>query len=145
MEPDQIDIVASAVLGHLQEIENAQESRGACQLRRDVRKANRLDGIYDDRALLHPVAFADSDMRPRPDAHTACDFPEPHALPQPLGEYHGIILSVVKFVPDVAAQRNALNANQVVGGGASGLPLTDSSTGREAPFAGPSSGFPCLR
>src|SRR5258708_28052973 len=89
MEPPQINLLASTVLRHLQQIQHAQESRFACQLRSNVRKPDRLNRIDLDRAFSHPVARTNSHVRAKPEPHAAGDLPSPNALAQPLREHHG--------------------------------------------------------
>ena len=107
MEADQIDVFAFAVLGDFQQIDEAQETRFARQLRSDVRKADRLDGIDFDLAFFHAVAVADLDVGARPDADAARDFAAADSLAKALGEHHekslhpsGDILYKDKGVPN---------------------------------------------
>src|SRR6185437_13357713 len=70
-EPNQIDLVATAVLGHLEQVEDSQKTRCPRQFRCDVREANRLDRVHLDLAFVHPVTAAQSNVRPRPDSNPA--------------------------------------------------------------------------
>lgn len=92
MEPDQINILALTVLRDLQEIDHTEETRLSRQLRGNVRKTDRLDGIHFDLSFFHRVSGAYSDMWTGPDPDTARDFSAPNSLPQPLGEHHQAIL-----------------------------------------------------
>jgi len=88
MEANQVDVLASAVLGDLEQIDQAQESRLARQLRCNIWKPDRLDRIHLDLAFFQAVPAADSDMGTRPDTHTASDLPAANSVPKPLGERH---------------------------------------------------------
>src|SRR6476646_5612508 len=89
VKPDEIDVGAAAVLGDLEEVDNALEARAARQFAGDVIKRNALDGIDDNVPILHRVDTADLDMRALPDAHAAGDPPLAHALAKAFGEHHG--------------------------------------------------------
>ena len=58
MEPDQVDVVAFAVLRDLEEVQNPEESEFARELRCNVRKSDGLDRIHLDFALSHAVSPA---------------------------------------------------------------------------------------
>ena len=62
MEANQVDIFAGAVLGHLEQIDDAEETGFAGQLRGDVREADGGDGVDLDLALVHAVAMPDFDV-----------------------------------------------------------------------------------
>ena len=89
MEADEVDVVAGAVLGYFEEVEDAEEAGGSGELRGDVGEADGLDGVDLDLALFHAVAVADDDVRARPDADAAGDFSAADAFAETLGEYHG--------------------------------------------------------
>ena len=88
MEPDQIDVLAPAVLRDFEQVEDAKETRLARQLWSDIREADRLDRIDFDLALVHtvPCTGLDVGMHPYPDA--ASDFSATNSLAQTLGENH---------------------------------------------------------
>jgi hypothetical protein len=88
MEPDQVNILAPAVLRHLEQIHQAQEARFARQLRRDIRVTDRRDGIDFDFAFLHAIAVAHFDMRALPDADAAGNFSAANSFAKALGKYH---------------------------------------------------------
>src|SRR5580658_7022811 len=67
VESNQVNIVASTVLRHLQEIQDAKKPRLARELGRDVREPDRLDRIHLDRTLSHRVSPAYFDVGTRPD------------------------------------------------------------------------------
>ena len=71
MEPDRVNILARTVLCNLQKIDNAEEAGFSCQLRRDIREPDRLNGIHFDFAFFHPVSPAGYDMRGFPDSNAA--------------------------------------------------------------------------
>jgi hypothetical protein len=88
MEPDQINILARTVLCNLEKIDNAEEPRLPRQLRRDIRKTDRLNGIHFDFTFFHPVSPSGFDMRTLPDSNAARDFPAPNSFPKSLRKHH---------------------------------------------------------
>jgi len=74
VEPNQINVLALAVLRDFEEIEDAKKTRGQRELRSDIGETDRLDGIDFDLAFVHRVAPADFHVRPRPYADAARDF-----------------------------------------------------------------------
>jgi hypothetical protein len=88
VKPDQINILASTMFRHLQQVQNAKESRFARQFRSNIRKPDWLNRIDLNLAFLHPVSRAYSDARTHPDPHTASDLAPPYPLSQPLSEHH---------------------------------------------------------
>jgi hypothetical protein len=88
MKPNQINILAFAVLGDLEQIDDAQESRLSRQLRCDIRETDGRDGIHLDLTLFHTVPRAHFDVRTRPYANAAGDFPATNSLAETLGEDH---------------------------------------------------------
>ena len=88
MEPDQIDILASAVLGDLQQIDDAQETRFSRQLPSDIRKPDRRDRIHLDFTFFHRIPATYPDMGTLPYSDTASDIPATDSFAKPLGERH---------------------------------------------------------
>ena len=88
MESNEVDVLPLAVLCHLQQVQNAQKSRGSCQFVRDVRQPDRLDRVDLDFAFFHAVASADGDVRARPDSHTTCDLAVSDAFTKTFRECH---------------------------------------------------------
>ena len=88
MEPNQIDILAFAVLGDLEQVDESEETRLSSQLRRDVRKTNRLDGIYLNLTFFHRIPAADFDVWARPDPNTARNLAAANSLAKPLRKHH---------------------------------------------------------
>lgn len=88
MEPDEIDILAPAVLRNLQKIDKAQETGRSRQTGSNIQQADRLNRIYLDFPFFHLVSLAGFDMRALPDSNAARDFPAPDALPKPLRKDH---------------------------------------------------------
>src|SRR5688572_30228420 len=86
MEPDQVHVLAAAVLRHLQQVDEAGEARGPRELRRDVGQRDPLDRVDLDRAFAERVASADLDARALPDAHAARDLAAADAVVQALRE-----------------------------------------------------------
>ena len=88
MEPNQVGLVALAVPRDLQEIVNAVESRFACQIVRDVVDGNRRNRIDHDMPIVHRVAAAHLDLKPRPYADAAFDPPAPDSVAKAFREHH---------------------------------------------------------
>jgi hypothetical protein len=88
MEPNQIYILAFPMLGDLQQINDAQESRFSRQHRSDLLKPDLFDRIHLNLAFFHPVPVAGFDMGALPDADAASDSSLPNAFAKPLGEGH---------------------------------------------------------
>jgi hypothetical protein len=88
MEPDQIDVLALAVLCSLEEIDDALEAGLLSQAWSDIRETDREDRIHLDRALSHAVDTASLDVRTSPDPDAAGDRPAANSLAQAFGEHH---------------------------------------------------------
>jgi hypothetical protein len=80
VEPDQVDVLSPAVLGDLEQIDDAFEPGRAGQLGRDVSQLDRQDGGYLDLALLHSIAAAHLDVRAHPDPDAAGDLASANAV-----------------------------------------------------------------
>jgi hypothetical protein len=89
VETDEIDVLASTVLGDFEQVENAKEAGGLGQRRRDVREADRFDGVNLDFAFFHAIAASDPDLETHPDADRAGDLAGADAFTETLGEVHG--------------------------------------------------------
>ena len=89
VEPNQIDILAYAVLRNFQEVGDAQETRLTRQLRRDIVQADRLDRIDFDLTFIHPVPGAGLHVGTRPDPDAARDFSAPDPFAKTFREDHG--------------------------------------------------------
>ncbi len=85
MEADQVDVLAGAVLGDFQKIDEAEESGFAGELRGDFLKADLLDGVDFDVAFFHAIAVAGFDVRILPDADAAGNFAAADAVAEALG------------------------------------------------------------
>src|SRR5215472_12401075 len=55
VKADQVDVPASTVVSHLEEIQNAKKPRLLRQLGSNVGKTDGLDGVHFDLAFFHPV------------------------------------------------------------------------------------------
>src|SRR5580658_2441920 len=73
---------------HLQQVQNAKESRFSRQLSSNIRKPYRFNRIDFNLAFLHAVSRAHSDARTHPNPHTASDFPASYTLAKPFSEHH---------------------------------------------------------
>ncbi len=89
MEPDQVDVLASAVFGNLEEVLHVREARFASEVMRDVLQTNGHNRVHDDVPIIHAVATTHFDVGSRPDADCASDSTASYALAQALGEHHG--------------------------------------------------------
>ena len=88
MEADEVDVLAFAVLGDFEQIEDAEEAGGAGELGSDVWKADGFDGVDFDVAFFHLVTLADGDAWAKPEANAAGDAAGADAVAKALGEYH---------------------------------------------------------
>ena len=89
MEADEINVLAGAVLGDLEEVDDAEESGFAGKGGGDIGEADGLDGIDFDFAFLHAVTGADADVEAFPDADGASDLAAADGVAKALGEGHG--------------------------------------------------------
>jgi hypothetical protein len=88
MEANQINVLAFPVLRDLKQIDDTQETRLSRQPWRDIRQADRFDGIDFDLTLLHTVPGADLDMGTGPDPDAASNFSAPNSVAKTLRENH---------------------------------------------------------
>jgi hypothetical protein len=89
VEADEVDVVAAAVLGDLEKVEDTEETGGASKVRGDVGEADLFDGVDFDFPFFHAVAAADADVGAGPDADAAGDFAAANAVAKAFGEDHG--------------------------------------------------------
>src|SRR5580658_7843574 len=76
------------MLGNLEQIDDAKESRLARQLRSYIRKTDRCDRIHLDLSFFHSIPVAHPDVRTLPYSDAASDFSAANPLAKPLGEHH---------------------------------------------------------
>lgn len=88
VEADQVDILAFTVPRDLQQIGEAKETGFSRELRRNLRKLDRLDGIDLDLAFVHAIAPAHSDVRTHPDSNAARDLTPADPFAKAFGEHH---------------------------------------------------------
>jgi len=88
VESNQIDILAWAMLGNFEQIDDAQETGLARQLRCDIRKADRLNGIHLNLTVFHTIPMTDDDVRTLPYTHAASNFSKADSLAKALGKRH---------------------------------------------------------
>src|SRR5262249_4544203 len=88
VEANEVDVLASTVLGDFEHVQDAEESGFTCKLWCDIREANRFDRIDLNGAFLHWVSTADEDMRPRPEADAAGDFAAADSVAKSFREDH---------------------------------------------------------
>ena len=88
-EFDQIDLLALAVSGGFQEVDDAQKARAAGEVRGYVGKVDLADRAHLDKARPQGIATADLDARAMPDADAARDLAPHDPVAQFLGEGHG--------------------------------------------------------
>jgi hypothetical protein len=103
VKPDQIDLLATTMLGDLEEVDHTLEARLPSQLGSDVRETDGQDGIYLDLTLFHPVAVADLDVRTHPYPDAASDVAAANAAAQALGEDHLADLSSGSRIPSLGS------------------------------------------
>ena len=89
METNQINILPLTMLRDLEQVDETQETRFPRQLRSDVWKADRLDGIHFDLAFLHAVPGSHFHVRANPDSDAAGDFTATNSPAKTFGEHHG--------------------------------------------------------
>jgi hypothetical protein len=76
------------VFRDLKQVQNAKESRLACQFRSNIWKSYWLDRIDLNLAFLHTIPRTYSDLETAPDSHTASDFSATYSLAKPFSERH---------------------------------------------------------
>lgn len=106
MEPNQVDIFASTVLGDLEQIDETKETRLARQLWSDIGKTDRLDRIHLDLTFFHPVPRTHFDMGTHPYSDAASDFSATNSLAKPLGEHHAQSLHAAEESQGLLTNRN---------------------------------------
>jgi len=94
VEADQVDILSFTVLGNFEQIDYAQETRLARELRGDVRQADGFDRVDLDLTLLHLVTAAGGHPWTGPETDGRRDFSAPNTGAQPLGEGHSVSLEI---------------------------------------------------
>ena len=88
MKANQIDVLALAMLGNLEQIDQAEETGFSRQRGSDIREADGRDGIDLNLTFLHSVAAADFHTRVLPESHAAGDFSLADALAKAFVERH---------------------------------------------------------
>src|SRR6185436_20071126 len=106
---------STAMLGNLQQVDDATESRFARELGRDVRPLDRLDGIdFDEPHTRAVVAIPDFYAGAVPDAHAAGDVAALDTWTQALGEIHvGMVCLFSKRLYPLAPQDDNVPVNFV--------------------------------
>lgn len=89
MEPYQVDVLASAMLRDLEQINDPEKSRLTSQSWSDVGKLNRLDRVHLNRTFLDAISTAYRYVRMHPDTDRTGDPPESNSLAKPFSKYHG--------------------------------------------------------
>lgn len=98
---------------HLQQVQNAKESRLARQFRSNIRKPDRFNRIDFNRTFLHAVSRAHSNAGTHPDSHAASDFPAPYSLAKPPSEHHEDSLRPTVQPAQFAKRRPTLNGSLI--------------------------------
>src|SRR5215217_5027807 len=88
MEPDEVHVLATPVPGYREQIGDALEAGGTCELGSDVAEGDRLDRVDLDLSAFHPISLPRSDVRTSPHTNAAGDLAAPHSIAQVLGELH---------------------------------------------------------
>ena len=88
MEAYQVNVLASAVLRHFEQIQNPEKSRLACQRWCNVGKADELDRIHLDLTFLHAIAASHAYAWAHPDADGTGDLSTSNSVAKPFGKHH---------------------------------------------------------
>jgi len=88
VEPNEVHILAAAVFRDSQQILHTAEPGLAREIVCDVLERDWLNSVHDDVTVVHAVAAADLDVRPRPDADRAPDASAPDSLAKMSGKLH---------------------------------------------------------
>lgn len=89
VEPNEVNVLASAVFRDFQKIENTKESGSLGQLGCDIREPDGFDRIHFDFSFyVHRITSPYLDVRASPDADAAGDVSPPYPFPQSFGENH---------------------------------------------------------
>ena len=112
MKADQVDILALAVFRNLEQVDQTVEAGLTRELRGDIRKPKRLDGIDFNLAFVHRIPAAHPDARTHPDANAAGDVAAPHAVAKTFREDHRGILQRVRQRHRVAAPAKSVAGRQ---------------------------------
>src|SRR5205085_6939253 len=88
LELDQIDLLAAAMFGDLEQVDHTEEAGAAGEVAGHVRQGDLTDGFDEDMALLHRVEAACLHVRALPDADRAGDAAVADSLAQAFGELH---------------------------------------------------------
>ena len=88
MKADEVDLVPTAVFRGPEQILHAEKAGFPRQFARDVSQANRHDGVHDNLTVIHAIAAAHLDVRPRPDTNAASNPAASNCFAYTLREYH---------------------------------------------------------
>ena len=88
MEADQVDILAFAVPRDLQQIGESKETGFSCEIRRNLRKLDRLNGVDLDLAFVHAVTGPNPYARKTPNANAADNLSPTDSFAKTFGEDH---------------------------------------------------------
>jgi len=88
MEAHEVNVLTLAMLRNLKQIQHPKKSRRTRQLRRYIRKPDRLDRIHLDLTFLHAISASHSDTRAHPDANGTGNLPASNSFAKPLGKHH---------------------------------------------------------
>jgi hypothetical protein len=73
VEANEVDLLAAAVFGFLEQVEDAEKTGFTRQFGSDIGEADGLDRVHFDFAFLHAVAATRFYVGTLPDADAACD------------------------------------------------------------------------
>jgi hypothetical protein len=88
VETNQKNVSAFAVVRDLEQIDDAEETRLSRQLRCNIWKADRLDGVHFNVTFLHGIPAAHFNVRAGPDSDATRNLSTTDALSEALGKYH---------------------------------------------------------
>lgn len=88
MKSNQVDVLAAAMPGDLQQVFHAVKPGFLRQIFSNVVNLYRHNRIHDDVAIFHRVTAIELHMRMRPDANAAPDSSAPDSFAKAFGENH---------------------------------------------------------
>jgi hypothetical protein len=97
VKPNQIYVIALAVLCNLKQIEYSEETGFPRQFRSDIRKPDRCDRLDFYLAVSHAIAAAFHDMGPSPNPDATSNVAANHPFAKTLGKNHGLLWTIAAF------------------------------------------------
>jgi hypothetical protein len=88
VEAYQVNVLASAMSGNLEQVQDSKKSRLAGELWGDLGKPDRFDRLHFDLAFVHVVPAACFYARAQPDSDRSGDLSASNSLAKPFGKHH---------------------------------------------------------